>query len=279
MSKISDALRKAGQGRGTPHEEPEEPTQGPEGMAHAEPDERVDTPSPGPQPVAPTPLPQRPLSRQPGLPPLEEAFARELSALRASIEQILPDHPQRTVLVAGAIPGEGSSTISARFAQLLAHDPRIRVGLVDADFRNADPRPIPLADPQRGFASVLDGSLPAARAFRATGVEALDVLPSEGVAPDPYVLTTANHMAPFIDYLRGQYHYAILDAAPVLSAPETAVMSQLVDGVVLVIRAGRTKREVVQRAIERLQDRGATVLGVVMNRQQYVIPEFIYRRL
>jgi hypothetical protein len=50
-------------------------------------------------------------------------------------------------------------------------------------------------------------------------------------------------------------------------------------GTTVVVRSGRTKREVVQRSLDQLRKYGARVLGVVMNRQQYVIPEFIYRRL
>jgi receptor protein-tyrosine kinase len=210
---------------------------------------------------------------------LDDVFTRELSSLRASIEQILPDYPQRTLLIAGSLPGEGSSTVAARFSQLLAEDSRMRVALIDADFRNAEARTVPAVERGHGLASVLGGSLAPGRAFRATSRDGLDILPSEGVTPDPYVLCTPEHTGPFIDFVRGQYHYALLDAAPVLSAPETSVLAGSVDGVVLVVRAGRTKREAVQRAIERLRDRGARVLGVVMNRQQYVIPEFIYRRL
>ncbi len=276
MSKIYDALRKSAG----------EPVQGDPPARH---------PAPEPQRRAdPVPRPTRRVEPASELPaeglfdsageegqdaPLSDAFTRELAHLRASVEQSLPDLAHRTILVTGSVPGEGASTIAARFAQFLGNDTRLRVALVDADLRNADPRPVEAVGQGEGLASVLGGSLAPADALRPSGAPGLDVLPSEGVAADPYALCTAEHVDPFLDYLRGQYHYAILDIAPVLAAPETALIAAEVDGVVLVVRAGKTKREVIQRSVQRLQKYHARVLGVVMNRQQYIIPEFIYRRL
>jgi capsular exopolysaccharide synthesis family protein len=276
MSKIYDALRKAAHEGSESAERPDEPPR-----SHPAP--VTETP-PGPSPDVPLPPPPVPadFQRTPGeddLPALSGEFARELSNLRASIEQVLPESTQRTLLVAGSVPGEGASTVAARFAQFLGEDDRLRVALVDADMRNAEARPVELVEPGSGLASVLAGSMSPRDAVRPTGFGNLDVLPSEGVAADPYSLCTPDRVQPFLNYLRGQYHYAVLDAAPVLSAPETALLADLVDGVILVIRSGRTKREVIQRSLDRLRSYRATVLGVVMNRQQYVIPEFIYRRL
>ncbi len=288
MSKIHDALRKAagesgGEDVRTP-ERPAPPRPGPEPRLHpgdaeraafreaARVDERVTRLSSVPRDE------EEPLNGA-SIPPLSGVFAREMSHLRASVEQALPDSPQRTILVAAAVPGEGASTVAARFAQSLAEDPRLRVALVDTDLRNADPRPVEPTDMGTGFASVLAGTHSLAEALRPTGLGGLDVLPSEGIHGDPYALCTAENLGPFLDYLRGQYHYAVLDGAPVLNAPETAVLGGVVDGVVMVVRSGRTKREVVTRGMDRFRKYGARILGVVMNRQHYAIPEFIYRRL
>jgi Mrp family chromosome partitioning ATPase len=65
----------------------------------------------------------------------------------------------------------------------------------------------------------------------------------------------------------------------VLEAPETATLGTTVDTTVLVIQAARTKRGVVQRAMDVFAKAGAPVLGAVLNRRRHDIPEFIYRRL
>lgn len=287
MSKIFDALRKSAEGDGeergnpAPREVPPvtEPAEASLEASEPAPPPVVTKSAPSAPPVAADPDEGAASAWAGDLPAIPEEFARELSSLRASLEQLMPGQAQKTLLFTGSVPGEGSSTVAARFAQLLGDDPKLRVALVDTDLRNADPRPVETVNPGSGFASVLTGSLSAAHAFRNTAVPDLHVLPSEGVHGDPYAILTEEHVDPFLNYLRGQYHYALLDAAPVLSAPETARLAASVDGVVLVVRAGRTKREIIQQSLDRLGKHGARVLGVVMNRQQYVIPQFIYRRL
>ena len=76
-----------------------------------------------------------------------------------------------------------------------------------------------------------------------------------------------------------RYRWVIIDAAPVLEAPETATLGTTVDTTVLIIQAARTKRGVVQRAMDVFAKAGAPVLGAVLNRRRHDIPEFIYRRL
>lgn len=267
MSKIYDALRKASGAAPDPVRTPE---------AIPEPDVPAVS-DPAPRPIPPAREPGSDVSE--ALPALDDVFAKELGSLWANIDQIFGDRQPRVILVAGSIPGEGASTVSARFAQLLAEDPKLRVSLIDADFRNRDARPVALAEPGTGMASALTGRLSAADAMRPTVAGGLEVLPSEGVHANPYPICSADHVAPLLRFLKGRYHVSVVDAAPVLSAPESAVLAGQVDGTILVVRAGRTKRDVVKRALTQLEKYRARVLGVVMNRQQYVIPEFIYRRL
>jgi len=277
MSKIYDALRKAAGGEDLPREpEPVPATDAgraphgrPEPEAHAVPEPAAPLPQPAdrfPQPDA-----------ESGVRDLE--FARELGTLRANLDRIFGDQRPRVILLAGSVPGEGASTVAAMFCQLLAEDPRLRVALVDADFRNAGDRAVPPVETGTGLASLLLGRARIEDVIRGTTRGALDVIPSEGVTLDPYPVCAEERVHPVLSRLRAGYHVTVLDAAPILSAPETAVLAGMVDGVVLVVRSGRTKREVVQRSLDQLQKYGARVLGAVMNRQQYVIPEFIYRRL
>ncbi|NNF08099.1 MAG: CpsD/CapB family tyrosine-protein kinase, partial [Candidatus Eisenbacteria bacterium] len=208
---------------------------------------------------------------------VDNDFARQLAHLRASIDQIFTTGESKVLMFAGSVPGEGASMTAASFAQMLADDPRLRVAYIDADFRNEDLRPVDTVEPGTGLASVLVRRAAASDSIHTSN--RLDILPSEGIHKDPYQICSEEHLAPLLRYLRSQYHFTIIDAAPVLNAPETSVLAGMVDGVVMVVHAGRTKREIVKRSVERMGKYSARVLGVVMNRQQYVIPEFIYRRL
>ena len=265
MSKIFDALQKAAG---------EDPGKEPEAGAPAPASPEPEMPAPPHESPADAPLPDL---EHPS--PLEETFARELATLRASLDRRLPTTTPRTILFTGSVPGEGCSTVVSRYAQFLAEDPALTVALVDADLRNQDARPIPPAAAGRGLAGVLAGTTPWSQVIHATPVPRLHVLPSEGSAAEAYRLLTGDRMPAVLEGMRRRFPVTLIDAAPVLAAPETAVLAGKVDGVVLVVRASRTKRQVVKKAMEQLHQYAAPVLGVVMNRQRFAIPEFLYRRL
>jgi Mrp family chromosome partitioning ATPase len=89
-----------------------------------------------------------------------------------------------------------------------------------------------------------------------------------------------NHAFPrLLEEALRDYDTVVIDAPPVINSPETPPMTAFVDGVVLVVRAGKTKREVVQRAIESIASFKGRVFGVVLNRKRYYIPGFIYKRI
>jgi Mrp family chromosome partitioning ATPase len=71
----------------------------------------------------------------------------------------------------------------------------------------------------------------------------------------------------------------VVSAPPVVVCPETPPLAPFVDGVVLVVHSGRTKRETVERSVKQIQQFQGRVLGVVLNRKRYYIPDFIYKRL
>jgi len=104
-------------------------------------------------------------------------------------------------------------------------------------------------------------------------------VPGGTTADSPLRLCTTNNLHAPLDWLRHHYHYVVIDGPPVLDSPEMVSLATQVDGIVLVVRAARTKREIVQRAIEAIDKFQGRVLGAILNRQQYVIPDFIYRRL
>jgi Mrp family chromosome partitioning ATPase len=75
------------------------------------------------------------------------------------------------------------------------------------------------------------------------------------------------------------YDTVIIDAPPIVLCPETPPIARHVDGVVVVVLTGRTKREVIQRSINLVKQFEGRVLGVALNRKRYFIPDFLYRRL
>jgi protein-tyrosine kinase len=111
------------------------------------------------------------------------------------------------------------------------------------------------------------------------GVTSLSVLPCGSLHSGPVSLFESSRFAKFLKEMREQFDYVILDGPPLPKFSELRVICSKVDGVVLVVKAGETRREVALRAKKELEDAGANILGVVINRRKYYIPEWIYKRL
>ena len=79
--------------------------------------------------------------------------------------------------------------------------------------------------------------------------------------------------------LKKEFDYLVFDFPPIHTYPDIPILASLMDGVILVVRAEKTRYEVVQDAKEQLDIAHANILGVVLNRKKQVIPDFLYKRL
>jgi cellulose biosynthesis protein BcsQ len=160
-----------------------------------------------------------------------------------------------------------------QFARVLARDGELRVLLLDM---HVD-RPTIEVDAARRLAFCSGASRRGAAGEPGEPVEHLHALPVPAeLRSRVYPAETAREL---LDSVAGAYDWIVIDGPPVLEAPDAATLAAIADAVVMVVRAGRTKRPVLARAVEVLRKNGARVVGSVLNRRQLEIPEFIYRRI
>jgi capsular exopolysaccharide synthesis family protein len=217
------------------------------------------------------------------LPPTTDRISdRQIERIRQRIVLDLGTDRPPVVVFAGAVPGEGTSTLALRFARELALvDPR-PVLLVDGDLARGPGTlsgVLQAADTMSGLSDLLAGTGELPRLVLGTEQSNLHFLPC-GCADLPNLdLVRSDRVENVLREMTRHYAFVIIDAGALLAAPETAVLASLTAGVVLVVRAGRTRREVVQRAVGALNRARCRVLGVVLNDRRYPIPDFIYRRI
>jgi Mrp family chromosome partitioning ATPase len=111
------------------------------------------------------------------------------------------------------------------------------------------------------------------------GPDEMDVLHVGVEDPTVIQLHLAQVLPDFLEDAFRLYDTVIIDAPPVIDCPETPPMTSFVDGVVMVVQSGRTRREIVARSLERIEKFKGNVLGIVLNRKKYYIPEFLYKRI
>jgi Mrp family chromosome partitioning ATPase len=204
---------------------------------------------------------------------LPEDVAREMTALRMTLETAVAARAPRTVMFTSAQSGEGTSTVAAQFAAGLAGDPRQRVLLMDLNAR----RPSPFIE---GAARAGESVTPGVRPIHAGagGPHRLDVVPLPERAREAGVVS-APAAREWIESMSDRYDWIVLDGPAVLEAPDAPPLASIADGVVIVVEAGRTKRPVLHRAIDLLRNARANLIGSVLNRRRLEIPEFLYRRI
>jgi succinoglycan biosynthesis transport protein ExoP len=192
------------------------------------------------------------------------ATAEAYRALRTSIRFSGIDAPLRTILVTSPGTTEGKSITTANLGVAMAQS-GLNVVIVDADLRR--PRQHRMFDLKRegGLTqSLLEGRVDGH--LRSTAyVEGLKVIPSGELPPNPAELLGSQRMHDFLADLAQQADIVLIDSPPVLPVTDPTVLAQAVDGVLLVVQAGSTRRAAAQRAVEALRQTGANVIGVVIN--------------
>jgi Mrp family chromosome partitioning ATPase len=181
--------------------------------------------------------------------------------------------------VASVQHGEGATTISRSLAVCLAENFGQRVVLVEANQRSPCLRAMCGLSPGAGLSDVLSGeaSLEATlRISRAAGkmlVLPASATPSANVAnlPGPSLRDLVAELFFYADAL-------VFDLAPLLPYPDTNLIGRALDGVAVVMRAGKSTRAECTHAVEGLQGAGVPVLGAVLNREKSFLPRFLDRR-
>ncbi|RME48802.1 MAG: polysaccharide biosynthesis tyrosine autokinase [Chloroflexi bacterium] len=192
--------------------------------------------------------------------PVAEAYR----SLRTNLEFSSLDEPLRTMVVTSPAPEAGKSTTLANLAVTMAQAGK-QVILVDCDLRRPSLHEIFGVSNTTGLTSVILDDTTSAPPLRETGVPGLKLLTSGPLPPNPAELLGSRRMADLIRALREQADIVLFDAPPVIAVTDAAILASQVDGVLLVLNAGVTRREHAQRAKAALEKVNARLIGTVLN--------------
>lgn len=175
------------------------------------------------------------------------------------------DRPVETLVVTSAGPGEGKTQVLANLAVTMAQGER-RTILVDADLRLPTLHELFDVSNERGLTTmILEQQAVDEPPLLDVGVENLRLMPSGPLPPNPADILGSGRMERVIDVLRDRADIVLFDAPPVVVVTDAAVLGTKVDGVLLVVSAGRTRRDHAERAKELLERVHVRILGAVLN--------------
>lgn len=205
----------------------------------------------------------------------ESPIAEQYRILRTNLQSLRLRTGPKVLVITSAVNDEGKSVTAANLALTLSRQENLRVVLVDADMRKSSiPKWLGLTDRTIGLSTALrnggelDGSLVSLESPKLT------ILPA-GPRPDhPAELLESVGMKRLLATLKTQFDVVIVDAPPVLPVADPGILAAQADGVLLVVRAGRTQRRTVRQAQELLRKMKANVLGVVLTHLEYYLPGY-----
>lgn len=204
-------------------------------------------------------------------PLVSESFRRIRTCLNfsASVEH------RRSILITSPLPEEGRTSVTLNLAASIARDGR-KVLVLDTNFRQPMTSKLltEASATSKGLSNVLTGQSTWQDVIHE--VEAnLHVIPAGPMPPNPTELLGSNQMSKTLDDMLNQYDQVLLDGAPYLVVTDAQVLSSIVDGVILVVRAGASTHGVVQRTKSALNRVGAKILGVVLSAMRVTVGGYL----
>jgi protein-tyrosine kinase len=194
---------------------------------------------------------------------LSEHGAEQFRTLRSRLYQLRGTQPLRTVLVTSSVPGEGKTFVTNNLAHAIVRQPDRRVLMIDADLRCSRLH-VPLgASSTPGLTDYLRGEADEMAVIQHGQEGNLCFIPGGNEVTNPSELLSNGKMKTLLDRVTPVFDWVILDSPPCLPVADASVLADLVDGVLMIVRAASTPAETAQRARQELQ--GRNLLGVVLN--------------
>jgi capsular exopolysaccharide synthesis family protein len=202
------------------------------------------------------------------------SIAESYRQLRTALMLSSAGHAPRTLLITSSQPAEGKTTTSVNTAISLAQTGSA-VLLIDADLRRPRVHKVFNLKNNAGLSNYLAGECDIGSLIQ-IAMPNLYVLPVGPLPPNPAELLGSAKMKQAIETLSANFDYVVIDSPPVSSFADSLILSALVEGVIIVVKAGMTPREMAQRTKAHLQSVGAKILGVVVNQIKLQPHDYYY---
>jgi len=207
----------------------------------------------------------------------ESSYATELRRIYSNLK-LKNDGDSQSVLVTSAMIGEGKSLTSSYLAITAANLTQLKVVLVDFDLRRPRIHEYFNVGSRPGIADVIKGEIKVKAVARKSSIPNLQIISSGAPTRVVGELIDQADLSTIVQELKFYYDFVVIDSPPVIPVSDPLLIGDHVDGVLMVVRAGSTQREVVKRAANLLENASINLYGVVVNDYEDVLPYYFKDR-
>jgi capsular exopolysaccharide synthesis family protein len=190
-------------------------------------------------------------------------FAESYRLIRSSLLLSSPDHPPRTILITSMSPQEGKTATTANLARILSQNNK-KILIIDGDMRRPRIHSLFAVPNSYGLSNYLTGITEENLVKNIEG-EDISIITSGSIPPNPAELLHSTRMQLLIDDMLKIFDFIIIDSPPVQSVTDSLTLSRLVEGTLLVTRAGKTTYDMMESGLKKLHEVRAHILGVIIN--------------
>ena len=212
---------------------------------------------------------------------VKDSFSKSSELFRAIRTRIhfarTKENRIKTLLVSSSSPGEGKSTIAINLAAIFAQGDK-RTLLVDCDLRKPTTHKVFGIDKEPGLVDYLTEAVTLEKIIKQTFVKNLDIITSGSSSQNPAEILDSFEMEKFIEVVRSKYDMIIIDSPPLLAVTDSEILTQLVDGCILIASYNETNREMLSKSAKFFSSSKNKFLGVVLNKFRYNIGYGYYYR-
>ncbi|WP_106766801.1 CpsD/CapB family tyrosine-protein kinase [Paenibacillus faecalis] len=187
--------------------------------------------------------------------------------IRTNIQFSEWNHRLHVIAVVSTQAGEGKTTTIGNLAVAYAHEGK-NVLLIDADLRHPSIQSLFKVSNRTGLSKLLANQCSHEEAVQLSGIENLSLVTAGPIPPNPTELLSSGKLQELIEGWKESYDVILLDTSPIMAVADGLIVSSISDGVILVVKSGKVKREYIRKTKERLEHAKAQIIGVVLNHKK-----------
>jgi succinoglycan biosynthesis transport protein ExoP len=198
--------------------------------------------------------------------------------IRSNIQSLKSKSGYKTFLITSSVNGEGKTVTSINLAMTIAHELNDKsVLLIDGDMRKGKVARYLGLNSSPGLSEILQDDIDPSDTFVSPNIKNLTIIPQGKTPKHPAELVSSKKMSSLLNSLRARFDYVFIDSPPVMPLADPCLFGAVTDGVILVIQAGRTQREMIKTVEHRLVQAHAKLLGYIMTSVECHLPHYLYR--
>lgn len=206
---------------------------------------------------------------------MDDLTAEQYRVLYTKLETISYKNSHKIFAITSSVAGEGKTTTSLNLSYIMAHDFNKKVILVECDLKKPSLLSYFIDSPNGyGLIDVIIDEVDLQTAIAQVENTNLYLLPARSSIKNSCELLGSQQMHAILNSLKQEFDYILIDSPPILPLADMNIISKIVDGVVLIVRAGKTPKDIVLKAVQSLNS--ANIAGIVLNGANTLLKKYYY---